>query len=97
MSMDASLSFLTEVDDQELEIEFTVYFNSTHITGIKLDTVHKVDRGPSDSTLWTKLSIATLDEATRAHIIKQAELMAQNVCLQVPEREYFSQEDLDHY
>ena len=95
--MDQSLSFLTEVEDIDYEVEFTVYFNSTHITHVKIDSVYKVDRGPSDATLWTKLSIESLDESIRAHILKQANLMAQGVCLQVPEREYFTEQDAECY
>lgn len=95
--MTQALTYLTEVDGQDFEIEFTVYFNNTHITHVKLDTVHKVDRGPSDATLWTKIAIQSLDKAIKAKFIKQAELMAQGVCLQVPEREYFTEFEQEHY
>jgi len=95
--MDQALTYLTEIDEQDYEVEFTVYFNPTHITHIKLDSVHRIDRGPSDATLWTRLSIAMLDDAIKAKFIKQAELMAQGVCLQVPEREYFTEVEAEHY
>lgn len=95
--MTQTLTYLTEVDEIEYEVEFTVYFNHTHITGIKLDTVFKVERGASDATLWTKLSIQSLDKAIKAKLIKHAEMMAQGVCLQVPEREYFTENDSERY
>lgn len=95
--MTQALTYLTEVDGIDYEIEFSVFFNHTHITHVKLDSIHRIDRGPSDSTLWTKLDIQSLDEAIKRKFIKQAELMAQGVCLQVPEREYFTQVDQERY
>lgn len=95
--MDNQLTFLSEVDGIDYEIEFSVFFNHTHITHVKLDSIHRIDRGPSDSTLWTKLAIGSLDEEIKRKFIKQAELMAQGVCLQVPEREYFTEVDQERY
>ncbi len=95
--MEQVLSFLTEIDETDYQIEFVVYFDHAHITGIKIDSVFKVDRGPSDSTLWTKLSIESLGEPIKSHILKQAQLMSEGVCLQVPDREYFTEQDAEHY
>lgn len=95
--MTQCLTLLSEVDDIEYEIEFSVYFNHSHITHVKLDTIYKIVRYHSDDTKWIKLDLAMLDKAIKAKLMDHAMDMAKSVFLQEPERKYFTEQDAECY
>ena len=74
--MNQVLTYLTEVDGVDYEVEFTTYFTATHIIAVKIDSVTSIRMYASDSKVWTKLAITSLDKALMSEFIKQAELMA---------------------